>query len=91
MKPAPLTVMKQVLMLKWQSNANVRVMLASFNVDYNSIVKVDQDSVSHGYDALETQGNIIALYKDGKAVDALPGDLIVLDQTRMRLKRWSGG
>ncbi|MDR9777899.1 alanine--tRNA ligase-related protein, partial [Rhizobium hidalgonense] len=42
-----------------------------FNVDYNSIVKVDQDSVFHGYDALETQGNIIALYKDGQAVDAL--------------------
>lgn len=55
-----------------------------FNVDYNSIVKVDQDSVFHGYDALETQGNIIALYKDGQAVDALhEGDegLIVLDQT----------
>ncbi len=55
-----------------------------FNVDYNSIVKVDQASVFHGYDALETQGNIIALYKDGQAVESLSeGDegLIVLDQT----------
>lgn len=55
-----------------------------FNVDYNSIVKVDQDSIFHGYDSLEIQGNILALYKDGQAVDALSeGDegLIVLDQT----------
>lgn len=55
-----------------------------FNVDYNSIVKVEQESVFHGYDALETQGNIIALYKDGQAVESLSeGDegLIVLDQT----------
>ncbi len=55
-----------------------------FNVDYNSIVKVDQDSVFHGYDSLETSGNIVALYKDGQAVDSLSeGDegLIILDQT----------
>lgn len=55
-----------------------------FNVDYNSIVKVDQESIFHGYDSLETSGNIVALYKDGQAVDSLSeGDegLIVLDQT----------
>ncbi|RYZ97006.1 MAG: alanine--tRNA ligase, partial [Moraxellaceae bacterium] len=34
-----------------------------FNVDYNSIVKVDQESIFHGYDSLETSGNIVALYK----------------------------
>ncbi|TEU30553.1 alanine--tRNA ligase [Alkanindiges illinoisensis] len=55
-----------------------------FNIDYNSIVKVDQESVFHGYAGTDAQGNIIALYKDGQAVDSLSeGDegLIVLDQT----------
>lgn len=55
-----------------------------FNVDYNSIVKVDQDSVFQGYTGTAGQGAIIALYKDGQAVDQLnEGDegLVVLDQT----------
>lgn len=55
-----------------------------FNIDYNSIVKVDQDSVFHGYMGTDGQGAIIALYKDGQAVESLnEGDegLIVLDQT----------
>jgi alanyl-tRNA synthetase len=55
-----------------------------FNIDYNSIVNVDQDSVFQGYEGTQGQGNIIALYKDGQAVDQLSeGDegLIVLDQT----------
>lgn len=55
-----------------------------FNVDYNSIVKVDQESIFHGYTDTQGQGNIVALYKEGQAVDALhEGDegLIVLDQT----------
>lgn len=55
-----------------------------FNVDYNSIVKVDQASQFHGYNDTQSQGHIIALYKDGQAVEALhEGDegLIVLDQT----------
>ncbi|ONG42337.1 alanine--tRNA ligase [Alkanindiges hydrocarboniclasticus] len=55
-----------------------------FNIDYNSIVKVDQESVFHGYSNIQGQGHIVALYKDGQAVDSLnEGDegLIVLDQT----------
>lgn len=55
-----------------------------FNIDYNSIVKVDQDSVFQGYEGTQGQGTIIALYKDGQAVEQLfEGDegLIVLDQT----------
>lgn len=55
-----------------------------FNIDYNSIVKVDQDSVFQGYTGTAGQGAIIALYKDGQAVDQLnEGDegLVVLDQT----------
>lgn len=55
-----------------------------FNLDYNSIVKVDQDSVFQGYTGTAGQGAIIALYKDGQPVDQLnEGDegLVVLDQT----------
>lgn len=55
-----------------------------FNVDYNSIVNVEGDTQFDGYEATEGQGQIIAIYKDGKAVDeAVEGDeaLIVLNQT----------
>lgn len=55
-----------------------------FTVDYNSIVKVEQASQFDGYHSTEGQGQIIALYKDGVAVDALlEGDqgLLVLDRT----------
>ncbi|MEY4516940.1 MAG: hypothetical protein RL180_1286 [Pseudomonadota bacterium] len=55
-----------------------------FSVDYNSIVKVDSASRFDGYNATSGQGHIVALYKDGQAVDRLnEGDdgLIVLDQT----------
>lgn len=55
-----------------------------FNVDYNSIVNVDSTTQFDGYDATQGQGQIVALYKDGVAVDEVhEGDdaLIVLDQT----------
>lgn len=55
-----------------------------FAVDYNSIVKVDSDTAFHGYDAHQAQGQIVALYKDGVAVEVVhEGDdaLIVLNQT----------
>ncbi len=55
-----------------------------FAVDYNSIVKVEDETEFSGYDATEGQGQIIAIYKDGTLVDKVTeGDeaLIVLDQT----------
>ena len=55
-----------------------------FTLDYNSIVKVEQASQFDGYHSTEGHGQIIALYKDGQAVDELlEGDdgLIVLDRT----------
>ncbi|MEC7119910.1 MAG: alanine--tRNA ligase [Pseudomonadota bacterium] len=55
-----------------------------FSIDYNSIVKVEQDSLFDGYSATDGQGQIIALYKDGQAVDQLlEGEqgLVVLDRT----------
>jgi len=55
-----------------------------FAVDYNSIVKVEDETEFSGYDATEGQGQIIAIYKDGSLVDEVTeGDeaLIVLNQT----------
>ncbi|MFS1585125.1 MULTISPECIES: alanine--tRNA ligase [Acinetobacter] len=55
-----------------------------FAVDYNSIVKVEDETEFSGYDATEGQGQIIAIYKDGTLVDEVTeGDeaLIVLNQT----------
>lgn len=55
-----------------------------FAVDYNSIVKVDSETQFDGYEAIQGQGQIIAIYKDGVQVDeVVEGDeaLIVLNQT----------
>ncbi|MHA3059621.1 alanine--tRNA ligase [Acinetobacter sp. ANC 4636] len=55
-----------------------------FNVDYNSIVKVDSKTQFDGYTATQGQGQIVAIYKDGEQVDeVVEGDeaLIVLNQT----------
>ncbi len=55
-----------------------------FAVDYNSIVKVEDETEFSGYDTTEGQGQIIAIYKDGTLVDEVTeGDeaLIVLNQT----------
>nr|WP_276553274.1 alanine--tRNA ligase [Acinetobacter courvalinii] len=55
-----------------------------FAVDYNSIVKVEGETQFDGYDATQSQGQIVAIYKDGVQVDEInEGDeaLIVLNQT----------
>jgi len=57
---------------------------SAFGMDYNSLVKVDTATEFLGYDATEGQGKIIALYKDGQAVDQLgEGEqgVVVLDRT----------
>ncbi|WP_339485915.1 alanine--tRNA ligase [Pseudomonas sp. EL_65y_Pfl2_R95] len=57
---------------------------SSFGMDYNSVVKVDSDTRFLGYDATSGSGEIIALFKDGQAVDTLAmGEegVVVLDQT----------
>jgi len=57
---------------------------SAFGMDYNSVVKVDSATEFVGYDATEGQGKIIALYKDGQAVDQLgEGEqgVVVLDRT----------
>ncbi|UVE19152.1 alanine--tRNA ligase [Pseudomonas sp. LS44] len=57
---------------------------SSFGMDYNSLVKIDSDTRFLGYEGTSGTGQIIALFKDGKAVDVLgEGEegVVVLDQT----------
>ncbi|MDG9924041.1 MULTISPECIES: alanine--tRNA ligase [unclassified Pseudomonas] len=57
---------------------------SSFGMDYNSLVKVDSDTLFLGYTGTAGTGKVVALFKDGAAVDSLDeGEegVIVLDQT----------
>ncbi|MGR5153863.1 alanine--tRNA ligase [Photobacterium swingsii] len=56
----------------------------SFGVDYNNAIKVDASTEFCGYTATQGEGEVVALYRDGEAVDSVnAGDeaLIVLDNT----------
>ncbi|MDX1304074.1 MAG: alanine--tRNA ligase [Photobacterium sp.] len=55
-----------------------------FGVDYNTAIKVDVETEFCGYNATEAQACVIAIYRDGEAVDSInAGDdaLIILDNT----------
>ncbi|WP_120513267.1 alanine--tRNA ligase [Photobacterium salinisoli] len=55
-----------------------------FGVDYNDNVKVDAETEFCGYDGTQGEGQIVALFRDGEAVDTVAaGDkaLIILDHT----------
>lgn len=57
---------------------------SAFGMDYNSLVKVDGDTRFLGYQGYSGAGQIVALFKDGQAVDSLQeGEegVVVLDQT----------
>lgn len=57
---------------------------SAFGMDYNSLVKVDTATEFLGYEATEGQGKVIALYKDGQAVEQLAeGEqgVVILDRT----------
>lgn len=57
---------------------------SAFGMDYNSLVKVDVATDFLGYSATEGQGKVIALYKDGQAVEQLgEGEegVVILDRT----------
>ncbi len=63
---------------KAQARAAGKFKMAT-NLDYSGT-----ETTFHGYDALEARGKVLALYKDGAAVDSLEeGDLgvVVLDHT----------
>ncbi|MES2917027.1 MAG: alanine--tRNA ligase [Pseudomonadota bacterium] len=57
---------------------------SAFDLDYNSLIKVDGDTVFTGYDSVTGHGRVVALYKGAEPVEALhEGEqgLVVLDQT----------
>ncbi|VVM60363.1 Alanine--tRNA ligase [Pseudomonas fluorescens] len=57
---------------------------SAFGMDYNSLVKVDVATEFLGYQATMAQAKVVALYKDGQAVEQLhEGDegVVVLDRT----------
>ncbi|EFP2798161.1 alanine--tRNA ligase [Salmonella enterica] len=57
---------------------------SGFGADYNAMIRVDSASEFKGYDHLELNGNVTALFVDGKAVEAINAGqeaVVVLDQT----------
>ncbi len=57
---------------------------SQFGLDYNSLVKVDAETLFQGYAATSGEGTVIGLYCDGQVVDQLrEGDcgVVILDQT----------
>ncbi|MBY5947462.1 alanine--tRNA ligase [Photobacterium rosenbergii] len=55
-----------------------------FGVDYNDAIKVDAETEFCGYAATEGEATVVALYREGEAVDAINAGedaLIVLDNT----------
>ncbi len=56
----------------------------SFKVDYTASLTIDGDTTFDGYTELTGQGTVVALLKDGAAVDILSADeegVVVLDRT----------
>ncbi|MEC6833449.1 alanine--tRNA ligase [Photobacterium toruni] len=56
----------------------------NFGVDYNDAIKVDAETEFCGYSTTDGEGEIVALYRDGNAVDTInAGDnaLVVLSNT----------
>lgn len=57
---------------------------SGFGADYNAMIRVDSASEFKGYDHLELNGKVTALFVDGKAFDAINAGqeaVVVLDQT----------
>ncbi|EKO6103325.1 alanine--tRNA ligase [Escherichia coli] len=57
---------------------------SGFGADYNAMIRVDSASEFKGYDHLELNGKVTALFVDGKAVDAINAGqeaVVVLDKT----------
>ncbi|WP_206339889.1 alanine--tRNA ligase [Klebsiella quasipneumoniae] len=57
---------------------------SGFGADYNAMIRVDGTSEFKGYDHLELNGKVTALFIDGKAVDNVSAGqeaVVILDQT----------
>ncbi|MGH4337181.1 alanine--tRNA ligase [Klebsiella pneumoniae] len=65
---------------------------SGFGADYNAMIRVDGASEFKGYDHLELNGKVTALFIDGKAVDSVSAGqeaVVILDQTQFYAE--SGG
>ncbi|OCG42970.1 alanine--tRNA ligase [Gilliamella sp. Bif1-4] len=57
---------------------------SSFNVDYSNVIKLDDKTEFLGYQATESSGKVIAIFKNGQKVESInAGDeaIVVLDKT----------
>jgi alanyl-tRNA synthetase len=57
---------------------------SGFGADYNAMIRVDGAAEFKGYDHLELNGKVTALFIDGKAVDSVSAGqeaVVILDQT----------
>jgi alanyl-tRNA synthetase len=57
---------------------------SSFSVDYSNVIKLDDKTEFLGYQATETSGKIIAIFRNGQKVESIhAGDeaIIILDKT----------
>ncbi len=57
---------------------------SGFSADYNSLIRIDGESAFTGYEHLQEQASVTAIFVNGQPVDELTGSgqaVIVLDQT----------
>ncbi len=57
---------------------------SQFGVDYNNLIRVDNDTCFAGYETASSQGKVVAIFHDGKSVEKLQTSqegVIVLDNT----------
>src|SRR5699024_4568377 len=65
---------------------------SSFNLDYNTLVKVDSATEFLGYQTHQADGEVLAIIKDGASVTtALEGDQVVVVLDRTPFYAESGG
>ena len=64
----------------------------NFGVDYNDAIKVDAETEFCGYSATDGEGEIVALYRDGVAVDSVnAGEEVLVVLTNTPFYAESGG
>lgn len=57
---------------------------SNFGTDYNNVIKVDGVTTFKGYETIETEATVVALFSNGKAVETIQSGenaVVVLDQT----------
>ncbi|WP_300180312.1 alanine--tRNA ligase [uncultured Aliivibrio sp.] len=55
-----------------------------FGTDYNAVIKVESETVFHGYDSTEAKATVLEIFREGEAVETLSaGDdaILILDVT----------